>query len=107
MLSPEFADSVIVLRILSISLIFYMLSSAYGSCYLIINNREKVLRQSTIICSVIAFLIAIPLIAKYTYIGVALTVTIARAILGISEMLISKSNITDLKDILRHAKNHK
>ena len=107
MLSPEFADSVIVLRILSISLIFYMLSSAYGSCYLIINNREKVLRQSTIICSVIAFLIAIPLIVKYTYIGVALTVTIARALLGISAMLISKSNITDLKDILRHAKNHK
>lgn len=106
MLSPEFADSVIVLRILSISLIFYMLSSAYGSCYLIINNREKVLRQSTIICSIIAFLIAIPLISKYTYIGVALTVTIARAMLGISEMLISKYNITDLKELFYNAKNH-
>lgn len=106
MLSPEFAESVVVIRILSVSLIFYMLSSAYGSCYLIINNREKVLRQSTLICSIIAFMIAIPLIAKYTYIGVALTVTIARALLGISEMLISKSNITDLKDLFRHDKNN-
>lgn len=107
MLSPEFADSVIVLRILSVSLIFYMLSSAYGSCYLIINNREKVLRQSTVICSVIAFLIAIPLIYKYTYIGVALTVAIARAMLGISEMLISRSNINDLKELFHYAKNNK
>ena len=105
-LSNEFVDSIIVIRILSVSLFFYMLSSAYGSCYLIINNREKVLRQSTLICSVIAFIIAIPLISKYTYIGVALTVTIARALLGISEMLISKSNITDLKELFKHAKNH-
>ena len=102
MLSPEFADSVIVIRILSVSLIFYMLSSAYGSCYLIINRREKVLRQSTVICSVIAFLIAITLIPRYTYIGVAITVTIARTLLGISELLISKSNITDLKELFYH-----
>lgn len=101
MLSSEFSESIIVVRILSISLIFYVLSTAYGTCYLIINNREKVLRQSTIICSVIGFLIAIPLIYHYTYIGVALTVTISRALLGISAMLISKSGITDLKFIFK------
>lgn len=101
MLSSEFSESIIVVRILSISLIFYVLSTAYGTCYLIINNREKVLRQSTIICSVIGFLIAIPLIYHYTYIGVALTVTITRALLGISAMLISKAGITDLKNIFK------
>lgn len=101
MLSSEFSESIVVVRILSISLIFYVLSTAYGTCYLIINNREKVLRQSTIICSVIGFLIAIPLIYHYTYIGVALTVTISRALLGISAMLISKSGITDLKCIFK------
>lgn len=101
MLSSEFSESIIVVRILSISLIFYVLSTAYGTCYLIINNREKVLRQSTIICSVIGFLIAIPLIYHYTYIGVALTVTITRALLGISAMLISKAGITDLKYIFK------
>lgn len=101
MLSSEFSESIVVVRILSISLIFYVLSTAYGTCYLIINNREKVLRQSTIICSVIGFLIAIPLIYHYTYIGVALTVTISRALLGISAMLISKAGITDLKYIFK------
>ncbi|MBE6219446.1 MAG: flippase [Rikenellaceae bacterium] len=101
MLSSEFSESIMVVRILSISLIFYVLSTAYGTCYLIINNREKVLRQSTIICSVIGFLIAIPLIYHYTYIGVALTVTISRALLGISAMLISKAGITDLKYIFK------
>lgn len=101
MLSSEFSESIIVVRILSISLIFYVLSTAYGTCYLIINNREKVLRQSTIICSVTGFLIAIPLIYHYTYIGVALTVTISRALLGISAMLISKAGITDLKYIFK------
>lgn len=101
MLSSEFSESIMVVRILSISLIFYVLSTAYGTCYLIINNREKVLRQSTIICSVIGFLIAIPLIYHYTYIGVALTVTVTRALLGISAMLISKAGITDLKYIFK------
>lgn len=96
LLSPEFSESVIPIRILSISLIFYVMSSAYGSCNLIINKRERVLRQLTVLCSVIGLIIAVPLIYFYSYVGVALTVAISRALLGLSSMWISKTNINDL-----------
>lgn len=96
LLSPEFSESVIPIRILSISLIFYVMSSAYGSCNLIINKRERVLRQLTVLCSVIGLIIAVPLIYFYSYVGVALTVAISRALLGLSSMWISKTDINDL-----------
>lgn len=96
LLSPEFSESVIPIRILSISLIFYVMSSAYGSCNLIINKRERVLRQLTVLCSVIGLIIAVPLIYFYSYVGVAITVTISRALLGLSSMWISKTDINDL-----------
>lgn len=101
LLSPEFSESVIPIRILSISLIFYVMSSAYGSCNLIINKRERVLRQLTVLCSVIGLIIAVPLIYFYSYIGVALTVTISRALLGLSSMWISKTNINNLYSLTR------
>lgn len=100
LLSAEFAESVIVIRILSVSLIFYVLSSAYGSCYMIVNKREKVLRQLTVICSVIGLLMAIPLVYYYSYIGVALTVTISRVLLGLSSMWISYTNINDIYSLI-------
>ena len=100
LLSAEFAESVIVIRILSVSLIFYVLSSAYGSCYMIVNKREKVLRQLTVICSIIGLLMAIPLVYYYSYIGVALTVTISRVLLGISSMWISYTNINDIYSLI-------
>lgn len=101
LLSPEFSESVIPIRILSISLIFYVMSSAYGSCNLIINKRERVLRQLTVLCSVIGLIIAVPLIYFYSYVGVALTVTISRALLGLSSMWISKTDINDLYSLTR------
>lgn len=101
LLSPEFSESVIPIRILSISLIFYVMSSAYGSCNLIINKRERVLRQLTVLCSVIGLIIAVPLIYFYSYVGVALTVAISRALLGLSSMWISKTNINNLYSLTR------
>lgn len=96
LLSSEFAESVVVIRILSISLIFYVMASAYGSCNLIINHRERVLRQLTVLCSVAGLLMAIPLIYFYSYIGVAITVTASRALLGISSWWIANTNINDI-----------
>lgn len=96
MLSPEFSESVIVIRILAISLVFNMISTAYGACYLIVQNRTKILRQLTLICSLIGFAISIPLVYYYTYIGVALTVTISRGLLGLTAYWAAKSNKTEL-----------
>ena len=94
MLSAEFTEAIIVIRILSISLIFSMLYNCYGMCYLIIHKKEKLLRQITIAVSILGFIIAYPLIHNYSYLGVALTVLISRLLLGVvtSFFAISKKN---------------
>ncbi len=93
MLSSEFADSVIVLRILAVSYIFLSLSDIYGSCYLIVNKRERTLRKITIACSFAGFLIAWPLVYYLSYIGAALTVMISRLLLGTTTMIVAKQII--------------
>lgn len=81
---PEFYDSIIVLRIMSISIFFLALNNIYGTNYLIIEGYEKQLRNITFISSMFGFIISFPLIINLNYIGAALTITITRGILGIS-----------------------
>src|SRR5690554_3724711 len=84
--TDEFYNSITVLRIMSISIIFLALSSVYGTNYMIIQGYEKQLRNITFICSLIGFIISFPLIYFFDYIGAALTITFTRAILGFSIM---------------------
>lgn len=106
LLSPEFAESVIAIRILSCSLVFYVMASAYGTCNLIVNRRERVLRQLTVLCSVLGLFIAVPLVYFYSYVGVAITVTISRAMLGLGCWAVSKTYINDIYKLSReHAKS--
>lgn len=83
LLSAEFVDSVIVLRILSVSLIFNALFDAYGTCYLIINKQERILRRITLGCSLAGFIMAWPLVYCYSYVGAAVTVVVSRLLLSI------------------------
>lgn len=101
LLSPEFHESITVLRILSISAIFYVVSEAYGLCNLIINHREKILRQLTLTCSIIGFTIAVPMVYYYSYIGVAVTVVVSRLLLGLSAMWAAKSDANDIYSLFK------
>ncbi len=93
MLSSEFCDSVLVLRILAVSLIFLALSTAYGNCYLIIIHKTQLLRRVTIISSLVGFVIAWPLVFHFSYIGAACTVVVTRMILAILTYLAAKGLI--------------
>lgn len=84
LLSPEFADSVYVIQIRSISLLFSAIFQAYGSNYLIIKHQESLLRKITMYCSLVGGAIALPLVYFYGYIGASLTVTISLGMLAIS-----------------------
>jgi PST family polysaccharide transporter len=101
LLTPEFHESITVLRILSISAIFYVLSEAYGLCNLIINHREKILRQLTLTCSIIGFAIAVPMVYYFSYIGVAITVALSRLLLGLSCMWAAKSDVNDIYSLFK------
>lgn len=82
--TEEFYDSIPVLRILSISIIFFTLSNTYGTNYMIIEGYEHQLRNITAISSIIGLLISFPLIYYFNFIGTALTICITRGILGLS-----------------------
>lgn len=83
MLSEEFEGSIVILRLLAISLIFTGLSNTYGINYLIVRHKEKILRNLTLISSVIGFVLAIPLVYYFSVVGAALTILISRGILGV------------------------
>lgn len=82
--TSEFEGAVAVLRIMSLSLFFLTLSSVYGTNYMILQGREKELRNITFISSVIGFIASFPLIYFFGFIGAAINITLTRAILGLS-----------------------
>lgn len=80
---PEtFDGSITVLRIISISLIFLAIDNVFGTNYLILQGYEKECRKITTISSLIGFIIAIPCVWYLSYIGVALTITFSRGLIG-------------------------
>lgn len=91
--TEEFADSVVVLRIMSVSIFFLALSNIYGTNYMIIAGFERELRNITAIVSIIGFILSFPLIYYGGFIGAAITVTITRGLLGLSIMFRVKSHI--------------
>lgn len=89
--TPEFYQAIIVLQIMACSIVFLTLSSTYGVNYMIIHGYEKCLRNITIISSLIGFILCFPLIYLYSFLGAAITVTLTRAIMGLSIMFKAKA----------------
>ena len=87
-LTDEFVDSILVLRIMALSVLFLTLSSVYGTNYLIVQNKEKILRKITIVSSLIGFAISVPMVYYFDYIGAAITITLTRGILGVTSMIV-------------------
>lgn len=81
--TSNFADAAVAIRILGISIFFVALSNVYGTNYLIIQGCERQLRNATCLASIIGFVLAIPLVYKFSYIGAALTIGITRMLLGL------------------------
>lgn len=84
--TEEFCDSILVLRILSISILFLSLSNIYGTNYMIIEGYERKLRNVTAVSSLVGFMLSFPLIYYFDFIGAAITITLTRGILGVSIM---------------------
>lgn len=88
--TEDFLDSVMVLRIMSLSIFFMALSNIYGTNYMIIAGYECQLRKITTAVSVAGFALSFPLIYLWGYIGAAMTITFTRGLLGISILVKSK-----------------
>lgn len=90
MLGEEFEKSVIVMQILSFSVVFLAMGYTYGTNFLIINHKEKPLRNLTFISSIIGMCVSVPLVYFFSYIGAAVTVLFCRGLLGVGSYVLAK-----------------
>lgn len=81
--STEFLDAVWVLRILALSLLGMGMANIYGTNYLIVTGKDKVMRNINFRNALFGFVLSFPLIYFYGYIGAALTICITRLCLGV------------------------
>lgn len=91
MFSDEFIEAVWVLRILSISIVFLSLSHIFGVNYLIITGNDRLLRNITIKMSLLGFIISVPLVYYFGFIGAATTILITRLLIGLNTYLKANS----------------
>ncbi|ALR16683.1 flippase [Vibrio natriegens] len=88
--TSEFYEAKIIIEIMSISLFFLTMNSVYGTNYLIIIGRDKLLRNITFFVSAFGFCISFPLVFAYDYIGAAITIALTRSMLGLTVMIYAK-----------------
>lgn len=99
--NDAFLDAIPVFRLLSLLLVFLAMNSVYGTNYLLVNNHDKLLRNLTVVSSIIGFIIAFPLIKNFGYMGAAWTLFIANVLMGILPMFFSLR----IKNRLKHNQN--
>jgi PST family polysaccharide transporter len=80
--SPEFSNSALVIRIMSIAPFFLFLLNTYGANYLVLQKKENILRNIVLFCSIIGFVLAWITILTLNYIGVAITIIVVWGIRG-------------------------
>lgn len=93
--TAEFTSAINVLRIIAISFISLALSQTYSTNYLIIKGYEREARQITLIASGFGFVIAVPFVYYFSYIGVALVILISRT--ALATMIIYKVKMISCK----------
>ena len=90
MLGDEFEKSVVVMQILSFSVVFLAMGYTYGTNFLIINHKEKPLRNLTFISSIVGMCVSVPIVYYFSYIGAAVTVLLCRGLLGVGSYVLAK-----------------
>jgi len=83
----EFAESVLILRITAFAVLFVAMNEVYGTNYLIVRGHDRVMRNITLVSSLIGFALAFPLIHYFQHIGAALVYTTSSFLLGVLSLL--------------------
>ena len=93
----EFAESVNVLRITAFAVFFVAMNEVYGTNYLIVNGKDKIMRNITLVSSLIGFVLAFPLIYFFKHLGAAWVYSISSFLLGILSLLYAKKFRSEIK----------
>src|SRR5699024_2786757 len=82
--TEEFLPAVPILQFMAISIIFTSMNSIYGTNFLVLKGRERMMRNITLSVSLFGFVTAFPLIYFYGYWGAAINIVLSQGVLGIS-----------------------
>lgn len=82
--TEEFLEAATVLKIMSISPIFLFMMNVYGTNYLVLINKENILRNIVLGCSILGIILSYFLISKYSFIGAAYSIVSIWGIRGFS-----------------------
>ena len=80
--TDEFVSSSTVIRIMAIAPFFFFLMNTYGTNYLVLRNKENILRNIILWCSIGGFILAWITVTQFSYIGVAMTITTVWGVRG-------------------------
>lgn len=81
-LNIQHEDTLVVLMILSLGIFFYLLYDIFGLNYFLINRKDKLVMNNTLIASFIGLMTAFPLIFFFGLIGASINITLSRIIMG-------------------------
>lgn len=80
--TSEFKSAALVIKIMSLTPFFFYLMGTYGTNYLVLVGKEKILRNIIVLCSIGGFVLSWVLVIPFNYIGIALTLTIVWGVRG-------------------------
>ena len=87
-LNIPFTTRYLVTYLLLITSVYgYVIYDCYGVNYLIIRNKDQIVMKNTIISSLIAFLLVVPMVYLWGCMGAALNLLIARILMGVGLMI--------------------
>jgi O-antigen/teichoic acid export membrane protein len=81
--APEFEAARHLIRIMAITPVMFSLMHVFGTNYLIIIKKEKILRNITMIGSAIGLMSALILIQNFAQTGAAVTLVVSRTLIGV------------------------
>lgn len=84
--TDEFEDAILLSRIMAPSLFFLTISEVYGTNYLILKGRERLIRNITVSVSVFGLFLSWILIYHFSAYGAAITLTSCRGIMAFLKM---------------------
>jgi len=80
--TDEFRDAATLLRIMAITPLLFFLLNAYGTNFLVLHNREAVLRNIIVAASVLGFFLSLTMILLFGYRGAAISLVLTRGLMG-------------------------
>lgn len=82
--SKDFIESVKIIRWMSITPMLFYLMDVYGTNYLVLKNKEIIVRNITIVCSLIGLVTSYFSVIHFGYMGAVYTLLLTRGLMGVN-----------------------